>query len=550
MIISEIPISQHLPSWLKSGLFTLAVCLLLASCTLDEHPKDQIVEEAYTSADELFRNTISTLYYYVGGNTDGQGLQGACRGIYDLQTFGSDEALIPKRGTDWYDGGIWRQLYCHSWNGGHEIIVNAWIYLYKVIALCNKSLETIEQNKDLLLQVQYERFTSEVKALRAIYYWYLLDLFGSVPIVTSTDVSIHNVEQVSRSELFDFVRTELELALPNLPTRNSVEKGEFYGRVTLAVASFVLAKLYLNAEIYADDNWTDGLFLNGRDMKFHIFDQEMNAWEACSYYCNLIDQMGYRLSTKYSDNFAVYNENSVENIWTIPMDNDLFSNQQQNLFRSYHYRHAAAYGFGGENGTCASLKALEVNHFGQADQDYRFDMNYWSGEATGLNESVVTDRLGNPLVYKPLEVSIDLSDSPYMETAGARMKKYEVDRFATNDGKLMDNDIVLFRYADVLLMLAEAKVRNGEDGDAPFNLVRLRANMYTLPATLDNILNERMIELAWEGWRRSDMIRYGIYKSTYEGADAVNESDHHTIVFPIPNDVLSLNNNLHQNPGY
>ena len=550
-MISEAPISHHLPSWQKSVFLTLIVSMLLSSCSLDEHPKNQIEEEiAYSSPDELYRNTIGTLYYYVGGNTDGQGLQGTCRGVYDLQTFGSDEALIPKRGTDWYDGGIWRQLYCHSWSGRHEIIGNAWMYLYKVIALCNRSLETIEQNKDMLYLPMYQRFTAEVRALRAIYYWYLLDLFGSVPIVTSTGVSINDVEQASRSELFEFVRTELEEAVHYLPNRNSVNKGEHYGRVTLSVAFFALAKLYLNAEIYADDNWTDAQHINGRDMKFNFLGRDLNAWEICAYCCDVIGQMGYHLSTNYDDNFNVNNENSVENIWTIPMDKNFFSNQQQNLFRSYHYRHAAAYGFGGENGTCASLKALEVNHYGKEDQDQRFKMNYWYDIATGLNEEPITDRMGNPLIYQPLEVSLDLSNNPYMETAGARMKKYEVDRFATNDGKLMDNDIVLFRYADVLLMLAEAKVRNGEDGQAPFNLVRERAKMPLLPATLNNICNERMIELAWEGWRRNDMIRFGIYKSTYDGPDSVDESDHHTIVFPIPNDVISLNTNLRQNPGY
>ena len=551
MIISKLPISQHIPSWLKSGLFALAICLALPSCSLDEHPKDQIEEEiAYASAEDLYRNTVATLYSYVGGNTDGQGLQGTGRGIYDLQTFGSDEALIPKRGTDWYDGGIWRQLYCHNWSGGHEIVGNSWMYLYKVIALCNKSLEKIEENKNLLTLIQLQRYTSEVKALRAIYYWYLLDLYGSVPVVTTTNVTINDVAQNSRSEVFNFVRSELESALPNLANRNSAEKGAYYGRVTMAVCCFVLAKLYLNAEIYADDNWTGAQRLNGSNMRFTIGSTEMNAWEACLYYCDLIGQMNYNLSSNYSDNFRVYNENSVENIWTIPMDKDLYSNQQQNIFRSYHYRHAAAFGFGGENGTCASLTALKVNHYGEADQDTRFEKNYWSGEVIGPNSDRITDRLGNPLIYYPLEVSLDLSNSPYMETAGARMRKYEIDRFATNDGKLMDNDIVLFRYADVLLMIAEAKVRKGEDGQPYFDLVRKRSSMHTLPATLDNILNERMIELAWEGWRRNDMIRFGVYKSTYAGADEVDESDRHTIVFPIPNDVLSLNTNLHQNPGY
>ena len=158
MTISKHPISQHLSTLLKSSLLSLMVCLLLPSCSLDEHPKDQIEEEiAFASAVDLFRNTVATLYSYVGGNTDGQGLQGTCRGIYDLQTFGSDEALIPRRGTDWYDGGIWRQLYCHSWDGGHEIVGNSWMYLYKVIALCNKSLEKIEENEDLLSRIHYQR---------------------------------------------------------------------------------------------------------------------------------------------------------------------------------------------------------------------------------------------------------------------------------------------------------------------------------------------------------------------------------------------------------
>ncbi len=534
-----------------NSFLSFFLCLLLISCSLEENPKDQVSEEeAYSSSADLFNNTVGALYHYVGGDNDGEGLQGTGRGVYDLQTFGSDEALIPTRGGDWYDGGIWQDLYYHSWGDDHEVIKNSWNYLYKVIALCNRSLEKIDENKSLLSQSQYLQNVSEIRAMRAIYYWYLLDLFGSVPIVTTTDVSIDYVEQVRRSELFDFVRTELESVLYDLTIDKSAEKSNYYGRVTRAVACFVLAKTYLNAEIYADDDWTDFQRPNGRDMRFRIADRDMNAWEACEYYCDMVTDMGYRLSTQYDSNFKVFNENSVENIWTIPMDKYFFSNQQQNMFRSYHYLHASAYGIGGENGPCASLAVLTANHFGQKGQDKRFDYNYWYGIISDANDEVILDRSGNALCYYPLEVSIDLSNSPYMETAGARMKKYEIDKFATKDGKLMDNDIVLFRYADILLMQSEARVRNGQDGQAPFDLVRDRALMERIPATLDNILNERMIEFAWEGWRRNDMIRYDIYRSTYQGPDAVDETDRHTIVFPIPADALSLNVNLHQNPGY
>ena len=148
---------------------------------------------------------------------------------------------------------------------------------------------------------------------------------------------------------------------------------------------------------------------------------------------------------------------------------------------------------------------------------------------------------------------MDLSGSAYVETAGARMKKYEVDKNATKDGKLMDNDIVLFRYADVLLMRAEAKLRLGQDGQADFDAVRNRAGMPLRPLTLQNLLDERLMELCWEGWRRQDLIRFNQYESLFEG-DAYNakvdESDGHTRLYPIPADVMALNHSLIQNPGY
>ena len=101
------------------------------------------------------------------------------------------------------------------------------------------------------------------------------------------------------------------------------------------------------------------------------------------------------------------------------------------------------------------------------------------------------------------------------KTAGARMKKYEIDDKAMKDGKLMENDIVLFRYADVLLMKSEAKVRDGRNGDEELNQVRTRVGAPERTATLDNLLAERQLELAWEGWRRQDLIRFGQFTRSY-----------------------------------
>ena len=100
--------SSRISSLSRFSLLTIIFSPLLVSCTLDENPRDQILEEkAYSSATQLYLNTVATLYNYIGGSKDGEGLQGTGRGVYDLQTFGSDEAMLPTRGCDWFDGGIW-----------------------------------------------------------------------------------------------------------------------------------------------------------------------------------------------------------------------------------------------------------------------------------------------------------------------------------------------------------------------------------------------------------------------------------------------------------
>ena len=539
-------------------LFTIHCSLftIISSCSLDENPKDQIPEEeAYADAGALYRNTVATLYNYIGGATDGQGLQGTCRGIYDLQTFGSDEAMIPTRGTDWYDGGIWQELYRHDWTPGHPMLGNAWSYLYKVITLCNRSLELLESHQHLLDEVQYVEYTAEVRALRAIYYWYLMDLFGRIPIITTSKTSLSQLEQMPRSQIFKFVCTELQQVCPNLHHENSARPGDYYGRVTYHVACFVLAKLMLNAEVYLDNNWTDGDHPDGSALTISVDGKTMNAWEATIYYCNQLENADYELEELYSSNFEVHNENSNENIWVIPMDKDLYYNEMQYFFRSWHYRHAAAYGFTGENGACATKRTLEIFKYGTWSEDPRFLLNYYDGIVFDNDRKIVRDRNGEVFEYKPWEVELDLSDSPYLETAGARMNKYVVDRNATKNGKLMDNDIVLFRLADVLLMHAEALLRNGqaEEGQDYFNAVRGRVDTPEKPLTLQNLLDERLLELCWEGWRRQDLIRFGQYESLFMGDqwDAkVDERDRHTTVFPIPGGMINFNPNLTQNPGY
>ena len=513
---------------MKVNHILILLALAFTSCSLNETPRSELPEKAaYTSKETLYLNTVATLYNYIGGYDEGQGLQGAIRGVYDLQTFGSDEAMLPLRGVDWYDGGMWQDMYKHSWTAGHGLMKNSWLYLYKVITLCNRSLETLETYQDLAGMSYYNQWTAEVRALRAMYYCYLIDLFGDVPLVTNSSVSMNEVKREKRAEVFKFCEEELTYAINFLPLEvKSNQEGDYYGRITRSVVHFILAKLMLESEVYTGEP----------------------RWEDCIEYCDRLDEE-YCLEPVYKANFIVYNQYSMENIFTIPMNKNLFSNQQQNIIRSLHYRHAGAFGYGGENGTCATLKTLQV--FGYPDNlDPRFYDCYHYAEVYDSNGQPVTDRTGQPLKYEPDKVQLDLSGSPYLETAGARMYKYEFDKNALKDGKLVDNDIVLFRFADVLLMRAECKVRLGQDGSDDFNLVRDRVGAKERECTLDNILDERLLELCWEGWRRQDLIRFGQYKSLYDGPDAIDESDGHTTVFPIPADVRALNQNLTQNPGY
>ena len=532
------------------ALSVLALSLSLTSC-LDETPKDQLPEtEIYDSANSLYVNAVASLYNYIGAHEEGDGLQGTCRGIYDYNTLTTDEAIIPIRGGNWYDGGLWENMYNHTWTATDTDLYNIWKYLYKVIVLSTKSLETIEKHKALLTEEQRVDYAAEVRAVRAMYYYYAMDMFGRIPILQSSTQKTADIRQSNRSDVFWYVVKELQDVAPLLANEHSNLQGNYYGRVTRPVAWFLLAKLSLNAEVYTDDDWTDSSRPDGKTIMFDIEGNKKNAWQTCVHYCDLIKAAGYTLEADYTKNFAVHNEGSTENIFTIPLDKILYLNEFHYLFRSRHYAHGGAYSGASENGTCATLHTMAVNGFGTETPDARLDMNFYTGKVEVDGKYVTLDD-GTLLEYKPLAVEVNLTASPYLETAGARMKKYEVDRTAYSDGRMPDNDIVLYRYADVLLMKSEAKVRNGESGDEEMNAVRSRVGMPSISATLDNLLNERLLELVWEGWRRQDMIRFGTYCKQYD-IHTPSEADKkgYTTVFPIPEKVHELNPNLKQNPGY
>lgn len=530
----------------------LSWCMISCDGFLKESPRDALPEEeGHRNITELYLNAVASLYNYIGGNSDSQGLQGTGRGIYDLNTFTTDEAIMPTRGGDWYDGGFWQGLFLHKWGVNNDAIQATWEYLYKVVMLSNKSLEQIDNYALTHTDAEIPAYRAEVRALRAMYYYYLTDLFGRIPLVLSSKVVSKDIILSEREDIFNFIFKELQEVAPLLPAQFSNHSGNYYGRLTRPVAYFLLAKLALNAEIYMDNNWVDDTHPDGKTIFFDVDGNTFNAWQTVEFYCDQITALGYRLESDYAANFAVYNEGSVENIFTIPMNKTLYTNQMQYLFRSRHYNHAKALGLSGENGSSATIEALQTFGYETNEQDPRFDYCYYAGTVYDLKGNVVKLDDGTALVYEPWKVKLDLSDEPYEKTAGARMKKYEIDDKAMKDGKLMENDIVLFRYADVLLMKSEAKVRDGRNGDEELNQVRTRVGAPERTATLDNLLAERQLELAWEGWRRQDLIRFRQFTRSYNSRPQLpNEESGYTIVFPIPEKTRQMNPGWEQHPGY
>ncbi len=565
---------SHHHTCLLSVVVPVAVALtlsapLLTSCDdyLTEEPKSQMsLEEAFNSVDKLKKNALLSVYNYIGGSQQGQGLQGTEGGVYDLNSFTTDEQIIPIRGGDWYDGGLWLRLFYHLWDAGEAPLKNTWDYLYKVVILCNEGIEHIDayETSDEQEQETLTCYKSELRAVRAMYYFYLMDLYGRVPLVTATDVKSSEMTLCDRRDLFYWIYNEFNETLPFLASEwSQYPNTEYYGRMTIFVAYFVMMKMAINAEIYTDNDWTDERYPDGKDIQiatYNYFSDETkteNAWETVREIVNIIKSF-YTLSESYGDNFDVTNETSRENIFVIPVNPQFYSNKYNYFTRSRHYSHGAALGGDAENGACATVSTVRTFGYREdADSrpDNRFEINFYYGQVFVNNHMVYEDDGVTPLVYYPLAVTdFDLSGDPYEKTAGARIAKYSIFSTSRDDGRLGNNDIVLFRYADALLMYAEASFRLGDMDNAlgALNAVYQRSNYgsYT-EVDEETLLNERLMELMWEGWRRNDLIRFRRFHKPYDlKSYADDEADAHTTVFPIPADMMAMHPDWKQNPGY
>ncbi len=455
----------------------------------------------------------------IGGIDEGFGQY--LRAMYYHQVLTTDEAVI-----GWDDQTI-KDLVYQSWTAS-DVFVSAMYYrIFYQIALAN---EYIRQTTDDLLddrgvtgelREQVAVYRAEARFLRAFSYWHALDIFGNVPFVTDKDpIGAFLPEQTNTSDLFDYIESELIEIIPLMnEARTSV-----YGRVDRAAAWMLLAKLYMNAEVYTNQaKYTEALT-----------------------YLNQIINAGYSLEDEYAHLFNADNYLSDnEIIMTVP----------------YHGIETQTFG-----GTTFLIKAsiggdMEVADSGVDDG--------WGGLRTTPEFVSLFDENDGRAMFFTDGQTLEISN------LGDFQNGYAIRKFTnlTRDGQpgsnlqFADTDWPIFRLADAYLMYAEAVLRGGSGGSSAtaldlVNAIRERAfggnsgNITAGQLTLDFILDERGRELYWEGHRRTDLLRYGrfagdayLWSWKGESRDGLPTNTRYNL-FPIPDADITANPNLVQNPGY
>jgi hypothetical protein len=443
--------------------------------------------------------------------------------FFSIQEVSTDEVTIPAKGGDWFDGGIWVDMHRHEYKSTSDPLNTTWNSQYDAIGECNRALA----NPDV--QADGNSF-QQVRVLRAYFYYRLLDTFGNVKIVTTPG---EDAPQATRSELFEFIESEVIDAINSgelSTTRDNVYRINEYG------AWGLLAKLYLNAEVYTNNaRWQDAI---------DAVDEIINSGL-------------YDLSQNYSDVFSPDNENNIEHIWTVPYDEATGAGMNFAQM-TLHYGSQATFEL--QQQPWNGYTTLEEFYNSYEDNDIRKENNFLVGPQF--------DTEGNPIIDLATEGSLDPDGFELVYTpeinelfpnairqGGARLFKFN---FKMGQRDNMDNDYPILRYADMLLIKAEALARlagNWDDADAKIlvNEVRARVNVDPFAVmTEDNFLAERGREMFMEVTRRQDLIRFGRWGS--EWWEKPSHDLGYLELFPIPllqiQASATTDNPLTQNPGY
>ncbi|MEN8857383.1 MAG: RagB/SusD family nutrient uptake outer membrane protein [Flavobacteriaceae bacterium] len=519
------------------------VILLLFSCTgdLDILPEDEntfLVDNFY-STPESYKQGLAGVYGNLAltsaqgpGNSNISGLDAGTsqygRGFWNLQELTTDEVK-----WSWENDPGLRELNRNTWTSENVILRGFFGRCMTQVAFVNEYLrQTSDEALDARgvstsLKQDILVYRAEVRFLRALAYYHMMDLFGKAGFITENDaVGAFQSPQYERAQLFEYIEAELKAILPNLiaPLQNE------YARVDKGAAWMLLAKIYLNGEVYIGED----------------------KYAQCITYCEKFTTAGYTLANSYLDNFkADNNENNARNEIIFPIVSDGIVTQNY--------------------GPTTVMINGQVGSLEQNGNDFGVNSGGWGGalrvtrqfSETMLNGNYNNDNRNTIIsANRPIEITdIGNNGTGYILAKWSNKTSNSVNGAAN---EIVDTDFPMFRLADVYLMYAEAFLRGGGGSENTavnyINQLRTRANNNNIISAtdlnLDLILQERLVELHWEGHRRQDLIRFnkytgGSYNWSWKGnsVSGIPISTHRK-VFPIPSASLAANPNLTQNTGY
>ena len=506
--------------------------------------------------------------------------------VFSLEENTADESLVPTRAGDWDDNGVWRVLHNHTWNANHGQILQVFNNLNKI---------NFDATNVLGFQPSAQQ-AAEARFLRALSLYYLLDLYGQFPVRNPGDNLLNAPTVLSGAAAAQFIINELNAIIPSLSATPSL------GQAGQAAGQTLLMKCYLNR----------GAWVNRASPSF----ADSDMVKVITLGNAIIGSGKYHYQSDYFGNFSVTNGNSTENIFQYVNTSGVGANNSgadARYMMTEHYNQETDYnpnagwnGFStigdfynsfGVNGNVVKATAsanrvggfftgVGANNNPDTALDQRLGGTYYSsvtnvsgqrlgfqiGQQYDQHGTALKDRKGNPLAFDPTIAATMQETGANLELTGIRVVKYAPD--FSNGTQYYEgpsgNDLVIFRYSDVVLMVAEAKLRSTSQADATGALTlvnALRAARGAAPmaapltlldngtyanitSSVDNpncLLAERGRELYWESVRRTDLIRFGVYNKIWQYKPT---DDPHYLVFPIPNQALAANPNLVQNPGY
>lgn len=513
----------------------------LSSCVgdLNVEPQDATKKTELTSKEEYLQDLAGCYYGLVkeGGITSGAtgGESVYTRLIFNVQELCTDECVIA---ANWNDAGIDELDYALPGSENH------WIYdtfsrLNAYIAICNQFLKDINGGGAFFTDDEIKEMKAEVRVLRDLGYYHMIDLFGRGPWTDENSIVGATPPTYDRQQLFDAVVNDLVDAIPQVYPASKQE----YGRVSREAGYALLAKMYLNAEVYTGTA----------------------RWQECADACQQIVNSGLKLADNYKYLFCASNAKHVasstygvanEIIWSVPQ-NDI----TMQCWGGTTYLSVGAYAAampaemktqlactgGPWNGP--HMRPETVNNFATQPNDVRY--MFYDGDGLFVNDIKNLSSWGQ-VAYQDNDGLMCIkytytNEDDYYNTAGAA-------GMSANDFNSADTPV--FRLADIYLMMTECQMNGANvDGLKYYNEVRKRAGVSTVTSlpTKQELLNERNRELYWEGHRRSDMIRLGFYTGSayiwkwkggvYEGTSIPE----YRKLMPIPPQFVET---LGQNPGY